>query len=138
MSAKVFFYCLKVWLASVLLGPVIFWFCLMRLDDDASYTFRNFLGFWGYAILYGLGFSLISFLLFLLAETYIAHRDWTGQRRRTTTAVLGILLTVIPFLIFLGTLRFSNNAISVAFCLSYLLPVLAGIFYYRHPQPMHH
>jgi len=135
MSAKVFFYCLKVWLASVLLGPVLFWLCLMRLDDDASYTFPNFLGFWGYTILYGLGFSLVSFLMFLLAETYIAHRNWPGHRRRAVTALLGILLTLIPFLIFLGTLHFSNDAISIAFCLSYLLPVLAGIYFYRLMAP---
>ena len=138
MSAKVFFYCLKVWLASVLIGPVLFWFCLMRLDDDASYNFPNFLGFWGYAILYGIGFSLLSFLVFLIAETYIARRDWPWHRRRTITAILGILLTLIPFLIFLGTLHFFKDAISVAFCLSYLLPVLAGIYFYRFPQVSKH
>ena len=138
MSAKVFFYCLKVWLASVLIGPALFWFCLMRIDSDASYTFAEFLSFWGYAILYGLGFSLISFLVFLFAEAYIVHRNWPWHRRRTATAILGILLTILPFLIFFGTLNFFNDETRVAFCLSYLLPLLAGIYFYRFPQISKH
>ncbi|HXB05882.1 MAG TPA: hypothetical protein VNW04_02165 [Puia sp.] len=135
MSSKVFFYCLKVWLASVLLGPPLFWGCLRQLDKDASYTFGDLLNFWAYGILYGLGFSVISFLLFLGGMFYIYRRNWPILQRRTATALLGIVLTIIPFLIFFGTLNFFLPETRIAFCLSYLLPIVAGIFLYRFPTP---
>jgi hypothetical protein len=135
MSSKLFFYCLKVWLVSVLIGPALFWCCLMRIDTDASYTFTEFLGFWGYGILYGLAFSLVSFLLFWGSLIYIYRRDWTGPQRRLATAFLGIVLTIVPFIIFFGTLNFFDESTRVAFCLSYLLPILGGIFIYRSPRP---
>lgn len=134
MSAKVFFYCLKVWLASVLIGPALFWCCLTRIDTDASYTFTEFLGFWGYAVLYSLVFSLISFLLFLLSMVYVSHRHWPWHRQRWTIALLGIVLTLAPIAVFLGTLKFFDETGRIAFCLSYLLPILAGIFIYRFPH----
>jgi uncharacterized Tic20 family protein len=135
MSSRVFFYCLKVWLASVLLGPPLFWGCLMQMDRDSSYTFGDLLNFWAYGVLYGLAFSLISFLLFLLGMFYIYRRNWPVVQRRTATALLGIILTVIPFLIFFQTLDVFLRETRIVFCLSYLLPILAGIFLYRFPIP---
>jgi len=133
MSSKVFFYCLKVWLASVILGPALFWNCMPYIDRDASYTFTDFLGFWFFGILYGLGFSLVSFLLFWVATMYVSRSDWASGRRRLAIAVSGIVLTVAPFLILFGTVGFFSLGARVLFCASYLIPILAGIFFYRFP-----
>jgi hypothetical protein len=133
MSSKVFFYCLKVWLVSVLLGPALFWCCLMRLDTDATYTFPEFLSFWGLTILYGLAFSVISFLVFLFSMVYISHhQEWPVTRRRIVTALLGFVLLTIPIMIFLRTLNIFDPT-GAALGISYLLPLLAGILFYRVP-----
>ena len=138
MSAKVFFYCLKVWLASVFIGPALFWCFMTRIDRDAAYTFADFLGFWGYAMLYSLLFSLISFLLFLISMAYVSHQKWEWHRQRLVIAFLGIVLTVVPIVIFLGTYRFFSDTGRIAFFLSYLLPILAGIFLYPFPHSVGH
>jgi hypothetical protein len=133
MSSKVFFYCLKVWLASVVLGPALFWCLLPSLDREAPYTFGFFLSFWGYGILYGLAFSLISFLIFLVCVIYISHQNWPFGQRRLAAGVMAIALTVVPFMILFGTVNILPLVERVLFCSCYLLPILAGIFFYRFP-----
>jgi hypothetical protein len=133
MSSRVFFYCLKVWLASVLIGPMLFSGVQPLLDEDAAYTLNFFLGFWGYMILYGLGFSLVSFLLFWGGMIYITHQEWSSNQRRMAAAFLGIALTVAPFMVLFGTVNILMPKERIIFCLCYLLPILAGIFWYRFP-----
>ena len=133
MSSKVFFYCLKVWLASVVVGPALFWCLLSVLDRDAAYTVGYFLSFWGYGILYGLWFSLLSFLIFWGCMVYISHQSWPSGQRRTATVVMAIALTVVPFMILFGTVNILFPMGRVLFCLCYLFPIVAGIFFYRLP-----
>ena len=138
MSSRVFFYCLKVWLASVLIGPALFSGCLPFLDSDAAYTPGFFLSFWGYMIVYGFAFSLVSFLVFWGCMVYITHQNWPYGQRRTAAAILGIALTVVPFMILFGTLNIWMAKERVIFCLCYLLPILAGIYMYRFPRDGKH
>jgi len=135
MSSKVFFYCLKVWLASVVLGPTLFWATSVPpINPNGSYTLADFLGFWAYGIVYGLAFSLISFLLFWAAMIYVSRRNWPSKQRRLVTVLLGIILTVAPFLILFQTVDLLGLTDRIAFCGSYLLPIVAGIFFYRWPR----
>lgn len=135
MSAKVFFYCLKVWLASVLIGPLLFWCCLMLQDRSGEVLFSEFLLYWAFSIVVGLGCSLLSFLLFWGSTFYLYHQHWTRLRLRITTAVLALVLTVVPFAVCFRTFSFFERERVVLFeC--YLLPILVGVFFYRCPKPV--
>jgi hypothetical protein len=133
MSAKMFFYCLKVWLASVLIGPAVFWCYLMVRDSSDGILFSEFLLFWGFSIVVGLGCSLISFLLFWGSTSYLYRHHWKTMRMRIATVLLALVLTLAPFLICFRSFRFfEQERITLFEC--YLLPILVGIFFYRLPR----
>jgi hypothetical protein len=133
MSAKVFFYCLKVWLASVLTGPLLFWCCLLIQDRNGEVLFSDFLLYWAFSIVVGLGCSLLSFLLFWGSTFFLYHQHWTVLRLRIVTAGLALVLTVVPFMVCFRSFGFFERERVVLFeC--YLLPILLGIFFYRYPR----
>lgn len=134
MSAKVFFYCLKVWLASVIIGPLLFWCCLMLQDRDGGVLFSEFLLYWGFSIIVAFGSSLISFLLFWGSTFYLYRQHWTVMRLRITTAILALILTMAPCMLFFRSFTFfERERLTIFEC--YLVPILVGIFFYRFPRP---
>ncbi|HLZ85984.1 MAG TPA: hypothetical protein VKQ52_02035 [Puia sp.] len=129
MSSKVFFYCLKVWLTSVVLGPVIFW--CWEIPDIL--TLSSFLAYLGIAILYGLVFSLLSFLLLWAGIAFLYRRGWPLTRQRLAAACWGLTLTLVPFLVLFARADSVMQPDSVHLSLSYLFPILVGIFVYQWP-----
>jgi hypothetical protein len=134
MSSRLFFYCLKVWLASVLLGPILLWGCLLQGGSGRSWTFADFLLYWGVTIMTGIVYSGISFVLFWVLTILLYRQHWPVPQLRIAEAMLALVLTMVPFLVLFETNNFNQGDRAAIFS-CYLLPILAGIFFYRFPRP---
>ena len=125
---KPFIYCLKVWLSSVIMGALLFYF-IGHPTDDSSMTF------WGYLIvicLYTLLYSSISFLIFCAATVWLTSGRLPRNRQRWILTFIGLLLTVLPFYILFG--RNSPDWPMLAEVTGgYLAPIVAGIWLFKFP-----
>jgi hypothetical protein len=133
MSSRVFFYCLKVWLASVLLGPILLWGFMLQGGVSRSWTFADFLLYWGVTIMTGVVYSGISFIIFWGLTVLVYRQRWPAPQVRIAEAALGVLLTLLPFLILFQSNEFHlEHRAALLSC--YLLPILGGVFFYRFPR----
>src|SRR6201986_750331 len=98
MSSRVFFYCLKVWLASVLLGPILLWGFLLQ-GGSWPWSLGDFLLYWGMTIIMGVVCSGLSFIIFWGLTVLVYRQHWPVPQVRIAEAALGVLLTLVPFLI---------------------------------------
>ena len=125
---KPFIYSLRVWLTSVLVGTLIFFF-IGHPTDDSSMTF------WGYMIVvcvYTLLCSSVSFFIFWAATAWLTKRHLPRNRQRWIMTFVGVLLTVLPFPVLFGR----NHPdwwmmAEVASC--YVVPIVAGIWLFKFP-----
>jgi hypothetical protein len=134
MSSRVFFYCLKVWLASILLGPILLWGFLLQGGSGRSWTFADFLLYWGVTIMAGVVYSALSFLVFWILTILVYRQHWPVPQLRIAEAILAVVLTMIPFLV-LFEMNSIDQGYQAALFACYLLPILAGVFFYRFPRP---
>ena len=125
---KIFLYCLKIWLISVVTGTLLFYF-IGKPTDDSSLTF------WGYMGIICLGatlFSLPSFFLFWLGVWFLTGRPISLRRRRVQTMVWATILVIAPFPIMVGS-NSPNWFLLAELCGCYWLPLIVGIGFFRFP-----
>jgi uncharacterized membrane protein len=125
---KVFLYCLKIWLASVVAGNMLF-YVVGYPTDDSSMTF------WGYMAVACLGatiYSFVSFLLFWLGVFLIARRHFSAWRKRGIATVWAMILVIAPFPMLFGR-NHPNWAMLAVLCGCYLVPLLVGVWVFKFP-----
>jgi len=125
---KIFLYCLKIWLTSVVVGALLFYF----VGDP---TYDSSMTFWGYMAVVCLAaaiYSLVSFLLFWAGVVFVTGRRISVWRQRWIAMAWATILVIAPFPILLGR-NHPNWALLAELCGCYLVPVLAGIWVFRVP-----
>jgi uncharacterized membrane protein len=126
---KIILYCLKIWLISVVVGTLLFYF-VCNPTDDSSWTF------WGYMWVVCLGatiYSVVSFLLFWAGVVVVTGRRFSARKQRAVAAGWATILVIAPFPILFGR-NHPNWALLGELCGCYLVPVLAGIWVFRFPS----
>lgn len=93
MSKKIFFYCAKVWLTSLVLGPILY-FTWSWSDLEGL---LNFYGFTIAAILSGFILSLPSALFFWGGAACLQTSRLSAAAQRLMLCVWTALLTFVPF-----------------------------------------
>ena len=125
---KIFFFCLKIWLTSVVTGTLLYYF-VGNPTDDSSMTFW---GYMGVVCVAAAIYSLISFLLFWAGVVFVARRRFSSRQPRTVTTAWATVLVVAPFPVLLGG-NHPNWAMLAELCGCYLVPVLVAIWVLRFP-----
>ena len=126
---KVFGYCLKIWLGSVVTGTLLY-YLVGNPTDDSSMTF------WGYMGVVCLGatvYSLVSFLLFWVGVYYLAGRPYSVRQQKGLGTAWAAILVIVPFPILFGR-NHPNWALLAELCGCYLVPLLVGIWVLRFPS----
>ena len=133
MPKKALFYSLKVWIAGVILGPLLFYV----IDKN---EFDGLLSFPEYILIFlvgGLLFSIPSFLLLWAATTYICKHPGDQLPQRLKLAAWCLLFTCLPLVIILVLQNTSPDHSDwpkiIRFIASYFIPIAAAIFFYRLP-----
>jgi Co/Zn/Cd efflux system component len=119
---------LKVWLTSVVLGTLIFYF-IGHPTDDSSMTF------WEYilvGLLYALLLSCVSFFVFWAALTWLTKRPLPKTAKRWITTFIGLILTAAPFPILFGGNHPDWRMMS-EFASCYAAPIVAGTWLFKFP-----
>lgn len=129
MSKKVLLYALKVWLTSLLLGPVIY-FAWSWSDLEGL---MNFFDFTGLAILFGFFLSLPCALGFWGGVAFLRRSTLSVLVRRLVLCAWAALLTAAPFwllYVWAGPPSW-GQWLQLPLCCWVVL--VAGIFSYRFP-----
>jgi hypothetical protein len=133
MPKKALFYCLKVWITGVVVGPLLFYAMDKHFVDGllsfSDYIFVFFAG--------GLLFSIPSFLLLWATATYTCKRPGDLPLQRLKLAGWSLLFTVLPPVIILVWQHTNpDNAdwsLLTRLIASYFASIAAAIFFYRFP-----
>lgn len=122
-------YCMKVWLTSVLLGTLIFYF-VGNPTDDSSMTFWEYIAV---VCLYTMLYSCVSFLVFWALIAWLTKRQLPLGRKRWTATITGLILAVLPFPILFGS-NHPNWWMLAAVAGCYVVPMVAGIWLFKFPM----
>jgi hypothetical protein len=133
MASKVLFYCFKVWISVLLLGPLLLGAVLWIVNGGP--VDWSILSFLGYLDLFGLAFSIPSFFLFWIGSFYIDGTAWSLTKKRFVIAVMGLPLAILPFLIASEVFWMPEWSLIWTFVAAYYPLLVAAIFFYRLPQP---
>jgi len=129
-------YATKVWLTGTVFGPVLFlvWEGLQHFSNP-QYTLIE--GDWGDSaeffllmVLFGMLFSLPSWLVLWLATVWANRTSWTETARRLLLVGVATVLTILPFPLFGGEMLWGGSE-SWMLILCYWLAIAAGILYFR-------
>jgi uncharacterized membrane protein len=126
---KVFGYCLKIWLISVVTGTLLYYF-VGNPTDDSSMTFW---GYMGVVCLAATVYSLVSFLLFWIGVYVLAGRPYSARQQKSIGSAWATILAIAPFPILFGR-NHPNWALLAELSGCYLVPVVAGIWVFRFPR----
>lgn len=127
MNYRISDYVLKVWLTSVFGAPTIL-LILALIRPDLVSIFSIYL----FTILIGALFSLPSFLLLYLACKYIIKLINNTISFKLIVALVGVVLSYIPFLV-IDNFNFllNNDMLSQPLFMSYCLIIVIGIWFYK-------
>jgi hypothetical protein len=126
-------YALKIWLTAVFLVPLLVMIWSLVQDSYREDSVRLLLLFWAF----GLGFSVVSALLLWVSIVLLNRSGWSPLVSRILLSVLGLVLSLLPFILLnygLGnSIRqyFHANRMVVDL---YVLVIVAGIWIYRWPS----
>jgi hypothetical protein len=99
MNYRIFNYCLKVWLTSVVVSPILYILIEVIVNPGYFESTPGGMAFILFSIPYGLILSIPSCLL-LLVLIYVFNRmSLSISTRKIWLSITGILLTLIPFVI---------------------------------------
>ena len=133
MSRKVLSYCAKVWLTSLLLGPILY-FAWSWSDLEGL---LNFYGFTIAAILSGFILSLPSALFFWGGVACLQSSQLSANAQRALLCAWTALLTFVPFWLLYGWAGHNPGSslgqwLELPLCCWIVLVI--GIFVFRFPR----
>jgi hypothetical protein len=126
---RIFLYCLKVWLSSVVVGGVLFYF-LDKPTDDSSMTF---LGYMIIFCVFALLFSSVSFFLLWAGVAMLANGRLSVNKQRWIATAWGAILAIAPVVLLFGWHQ-PDWSFLARLCGCYLIPLLAAIWVFKFPQ----
>lgn len=133
MPKKALFYCLKVWITGVVVGPLLFYV----MDKHFVNQLLSFLDFILVFDVGGLLFSIPSFLLLWATATYICKRPGDQPMQRLKLAGWSLLFTVLSPVIILVWQHTSPDStdwsLLTRLIACYFAAIAAAIFFYRLP-----
>jgi hypothetical protein len=123
-----FLYALKVWLTTLVLGPML-WLLFVRKDGIRG----GYLDVYVYVFYLGIAFSFPCFLLFWLGVRQVERQSWGLPCKKLAACVVAETLAVLLFVAVMLYLRAIPNRYTLPFMLGYLSALLAAVFVYRWP-----
>ena len=125
---KIFLYCLKIWLTTVVVGALLFYVV-------GSPTYDSSMTFWEYMAVVCLAaaiYSSVSFLLFWAGVVFVTGRRISVWRQRSIAMAWAAILVIAPFPSLFGG-HHPNWALLAELCGCFLVPVLVGIWMFKFP-----
>ncbi|WP_461450132.1 hypothetical protein [Mucilaginibacter sp.] len=89
-------YSLKVWLTSLLLGPMLYYPVQTIIEPQYPHQFH-------YDVKYGFYFSMPSFIVSIIAVVIVKHLSTTLVVKKLLLSVAGVVLAALPFYILKGS-----------------------------------
>jgi len=124
-------YSLKVWLTSVVFGPVLYVFFELIFRSGYFDGIKSSMGFIGYSIPYGLILSIPSWFFFLTLLVIFEYTSVTIKIKKTLLSMAGACLSFAPFFIFFqgdGDPKWFDTFLWGFF---YCIVIVTGIWYYK-------
>ena len=126
----VYLYPLQVWLISLTMGPIL-WFFSSGISDHSVLTFLEF--YW-LGLVFGFIFSFPSFLLLWAGVAYVNHWAWRVLLKKIVLAGWAMVLGIVPFMVISGwrePILKRGNLILIG---AYVGPLLVAVFLLRWPK----
>ena len=127
---------LKIWIAGVLLGPVLLYFedqvsGVFHLNLFESGDLRDLMGTWFLLFFFGGIFSVPSLLvLWLLLDILLRKMDLKKPRFWVLLAVFTLVLTAVPFFYLMGGTWYASKLPQFSgFTIAYLVAIWAGVYW---------
>jgi len=135
MNKQALIYSLKVWLTTIILGIRITGLIKLFIDP-LIYKFEDIFSSAIYDIPVGLIACAPSFFIFLFAVRRICKRNTSVLLKKAILSAIGILLSLIPFIILFPYQLFHTNYLPdmLPELCSYVGLTLVGIWVYKLPQ----
>ncbi|MGF7039102.1 hypothetical protein M2273_002354 [Mucilaginibacter lappiensis] len=131
MNYHVFNYCLKVWLTSVVVSPILYILIEVIINSGYFESIPSEIAFILFSILYGLILSIPSCLL-LLGSLYVLNRmNLSISTSKIWLSITGIILTLIPFVIMYHSYDIERRPAIIPWAISYCLVIVAEIWFYK-------
>jgi len=125
-------YPVKVWLTSVLTGPVLFMFKNPVPSAINFIVSVEFVEFYIYAILMGSFYSLPCFLILWLCYSLLLSKNVAGWLTRITLVFVSLVCCVTIFmLVALPNVRYLWSGDNFILMIAYVLPLVVGVSTYR-------
>ena len=123
-------YSVQVWLASALIGPVLF-FLPTAFND---HTLLDFFEFYWLSVIMGLLFSFVCFFFLWAGVSYANDHSWGLLSKRLFVAGWAMALAIFPFWLIYKWMEPRLGPSNFFLVGSYLAPLWWAIFYFRWPQ----
>lgn len=125
------FYTLKVWISSVVLGPVMYSASDILFEPKRSDDFSCSLSFIAFSVPYGLILSVPSFVILWLTTYGISRLKLSIMATKLWLSIVGTVLTALPFALIFGHDDPSGYLSTIAWATSYSLVIVVGIWFYK-------
>ncbi|HET6253415.1 MAG TPA: hypothetical protein VFE32_05050 [Puia sp.] len=134
MAPTALSYSLKVWISSVLIGPLlVFAVLLIVASGPVDWGVVDFIL---YFALFAFAFSIPSFFLLWIGSSYICRTVWPAAMKRLMIALLALSLTALAFIILIVFFWMPDWSLIWTVVGTYYPVLVAGIFFYRLPEPV--
>jgi hypothetical protein len=125
-------YSLKVWIISIIVSPVVYYF--WTNDYSEAFAVGNFFGFWAYSLFYGFIWSSPCYALFLLANFYISSRKWRHLGKKIGLGLWVSLLTITLFYLLFGRDDKVFLVYTIKLTICYILSLICAIIFLKLPE----
>ncbi|MDR6942081.1 hypothetical protein [Mucilaginibacter pocheonensis] len=119
-------YSLKIWLTSVVIGPLIYIVHETKLQD-----LKGSAGFILYSIPYGLALSSLIWLLFWLSLHCIYQLNISTLTFKLYLSSIGFVLSLLPFFLIFGNDDPITYKEILPWALSYCIVIVAGVWFFK-------
>jgi hypothetical protein len=121
-------YSTKVWLTGVIFSPIVFIMFFSTLAEGSQAPdLNNALDFTGLMLVFGLLYSIPSWIFLVLTSGLLFHFMKKEFLARGIIWLISMLLCFLPFLYF--GFNFRNNELSLI--LPYFITISFGVWYYK-------
>lgn len=119
-------YILKIWLTSVLISPIILLIAYVALSKVGPHDVPIFI----LMLPIGAMCSLPSLITLYIVLRYFSSRFGSIFQLKLVTAIMGLLLSYLPFFV-INDYRLSMNRTTSAVCAVYALSITAGVWLFK-------
>jgi len=119
-------YTIKIWLTSILMGPVLILAYLFLSDEP-----MDSVALIGLFIVFGWIFSIPAFLLLLVSNIFIFKKIQKESQIKILNQVLVIIFCVATFMIILSTRSLESLIESLIIQIPYILSLSFSVWFYR-------